>query len=258
MLGCNALGGHPKFGAAMYISRVNSIVRQLSSSTALNKFVAKFPLLRRDADHIDRWVSLSAASRARRIVLDLCPEVATVINKASYSFLLHLFSGSHLKSLCLGFVSLELPPGPNGFITNLTKLGLHMVSIMGDIQCLLPECDVFEWLSLTECPCTPILSYTGHCSVFAICVLHKIEMQAPNLTDFEFKNYPASFVLGDCHNMSKASIGLLSPEYSFAYACTELPTALPHVHDHLSISLRIRTEVHTTLLYKHVHETKPN
>lgn len=251
MLGRNALGDHLASDVATYIRRVNSIVQQLPSSTSLNKFVLKFPLLRRDTDHIDRWVSLSAASRARRIVLDLCPEVTTVINESRYSFPLHLFSGSCLKSLCLGFVSLTLPPGPNGF-TNLRKLGLHMVSIKGDIQCLLPECDVLEWLSLTECSLHPYLIIHQPLQRLRYlrvldCRLHKLELQAPNLTEFEFKNYPVPFVLGDCRSMSMASIGLRSLEHSVGYACTELPIALPHVQDHLSISLRIRTEAQESM-----------
>jgi hypothetical protein len=53
--------------------------------------------------------------------------------------------------------------------------------------------------------------------------------------------------------MSMASIGLLSPEYSFGYACTELPASLPHVQDSLSISLNIRTEeVHTVSAALHM------
>ncbi|CAL5070858.1 unnamed protein product [Urochloa decumbens] len=216
MLGGSAAGDHPMSDVATFVRRVNSIVRQLSSSATLDKFEIKFPLFRTDASHIDRWVSLSAASRARRIVLDLCPEVTTAERNERYSFPLQPFSGSCVKSLCLGFVSMNLPPGPCGF-TNLKKLGLHMVSITGDLQCLLPECDVLEWL-------------------------HRLELQAPNLTKFEFTNYPVTFILGDCPNMSMASIGLLSPEYSFGYACTELPAALPHVQDSLSISLKIRTE----------------
>jgi hypothetical protein len=52
--------------------------------------------------------------------------------------------------------------------------------------------------------------------------------------------------------MSMASIGLLSPEYSFGYACTELPASIPHVQDSLSISLNIRTEVHTVSAALHM------
>ncbi|KAL6651756.1 hypothetical protein ACP70R_010681 [Stipagrostis hirtigluma subsp. patula] len=246
MLGSSATGDHPASNAATFIGRVNSIVGQLSSvSATLNKFVVKFPLLLSDSDHIDRWVSLSAASRARCIVLDLSPKFSTERN-ARYSFPLHLFSGSCVKSLCLGYVSLKLPPSLRGF-TNLKKLSLHMVSITGDLQDLLPECNVLEWLTLTDCSLHPYLiirqplQRLWYLRVLR-CRLQKLELQAPNLTEFEFTNYPVPFVLGDCLKMSMASIILLSPLHAFGYVCTELPNALPHVQDRLYISLKIRTE----------------
>uniref|UniRef100_A0A0E0F6A4 F-box domain-containing protein n=1 Tax=Oryza meridionalis TaxID=40149 RepID=A0A0E0F6A4_9ORYZ len=262
MLGSsNAAGDHPTLNKTTFIRRANSIVRQLSSSSAtLNKFVVKFPLLRSDADHIDRWVSLSAASRARRIVLDLCPEFEKFGDKDQmYSFPLHLFSGgscvggnSCVKSLCLGFVSLNLlqlpPAGNTNRLTILKKLTLHKVSIAGDLQSLLMECDALEWLSLTFCS-------LQHCDLVIHqplqrlrylrvlhCRLQKLELQAPNLTEFEFANHQVPLVLGDCVNMSMASVGLLLPSDGFDYACTKLPVALPHVCDRLTLSMAIRTE----------------
>lgn len=263
MLGSsNAAGDHPTSNKTTFIRRANSIVRQLSSSSAtLNKFVVKFPLLRSDADHIDRWVSLSAASRARRIVLDLCPEFEKFGDKDQmYSFPLHLFScgscvggNSCVKSLCLGFVSLNLlqlpPAGNTNRLTILKKLTLHKVSIAGDLQSLLMECDALEWLSLTFCS-------LQHCDLVIHqplqrlrylrvlhCRLQKLELQAPNLTEFEFANHQVPLVLGDCVNMSMASVGLLLPSDGFDYACTKLPVALPHVCDRLTLSMAIRTEV---------------
>jgi hypothetical protein len=262
MLGSsNAAGDHPTSNKTTFIRRANSIVRQLSSSSAtLNKFVVKFPLLRSDADHIDRWVSLSAASRARRIVLDLCPEFEKFGDKDQmYSFPLHLFScgscvggNSCVKSLCLGFVSLNLlqlpPAGNTNRLTILKKLTLHKVSIAGDLQSLLMECDALEWLSLTFCS-------LQHCDLVIHqplqrlrylrvlhCRLQKLELQAPNLTEFEFANHQVPLVLGDCVNMSMASVGLLLPSDGFDYACTKLPVALPHVCDRLTLSMAIRTE----------------
>ncbi|KAF0896075.1 hypothetical protein E2562_018190 [Oryza meyeriana var. granulata] len=262
MLGSsNAAVDHPTSNVTAFIRRANSIMRQLSSAT-LHKFVVKFPLLRGDADHLDRWVSLSAASRARRIVLDLCPEVEKFGDKNQmYSFPLHLFTGGScvggnpcVKSLYLGFVSLNLLPlaaggstTTSGF-TNLKQLTLHKVSIVGDLQSLLPECAVLEWLSLTYC--------SLHCHDLIIrqpleqlrylrvlqCRLQKLQLQAPNLTEFEFTNQQVPLVLGDCINMSMASVELLLLSDDFDYICTKLPVALPHVRDRLTVGTAIRTE----------------
>uniref|UniRef100_A0A0E0MG33 F-box domain-containing protein n=1 Tax=Oryza punctata TaxID=4537 RepID=A0A0E0MG33_ORYPU len=262
MLGSsNAAGDHPTSNATTFIRRANSIVRQLSSSSSatLNKFIVKFPLLRSDADHIDRWVSLSGASRARRIVLDLCPEFEKFNDKDQmYSFPLHLFTGgscvggnSCVKSLCLGFVSLnllQLPAAGTNRLTILKKLTLHKVSIAGDLQSLLLECDVLEWLSLTFCSLQhrdlvihQPLQRLRYLRVLR-CRLQKLELKALSLTEFEFANHQVPLVLGDCINMSMASVELLLPSDGFDYACTKLPVALPHVCDRLTLSMGIRTE----------------
>uniref|UniRef100_A0A0D3HNK3 F-box domain-containing protein n=1 Tax=Oryza barthii TaxID=65489 RepID=A0A0D3HNK3_9ORYZ len=214
----NAAGDHPTSNKTTFIRRANSIVRQLSSPSA---------------NHIDRWVSLSASSRARRIVLDLCPELEK-----------------------FGFVSLNLlhqlpPAGTNtNRLTILKKLTLHKVSIAGDLQSLLLECDALEWLSLTFCSLQhrdlviqhqQPLQRLRHLRVLH-CRLQKLELQAPNLTEFEFANHQVPLVLGDCVNMSMASVGLLLPSDGFDYACTKLPFALPHVCDRLTLSMAIRTE----------------
>lgn len=239
---------HPTHILATFIGRVNSVVRQLMSAT-LKKFVVKFPLLQRDAHHIDRWISLSAASRARRIILDLCPEMENMDRNDMYCFPLHFFcSGNCVKSLCLGFVSLTLPPCLSTF-TNLKKLGLHMVSINGDLQCLLPQCDILEWLSLTWCSLQQLsirqpLHRLRYLRVLH-CRLQKLDVRAPNLTEFELTDYPISVVLGECLNLSVVKFVLLSSSDCFDYVFAEVPGVLCHVQDNLSVDMTIRTEVCT-------------
>lgn len=248
MLHGNITDDHPAhYILATFISRVNNILWQLRSSS-LENFIVKFPLLGRDAHHIDRWVSFSAASRARQIVLYLCPEEEDTDMNDMYSFPLHIFSGDNcVSSLSLGFVSLTLPPHLSGF-TNLKKLGLHMVSIRGDLQCLLSQCDVMEWLSLTKCS----LQHRSICQKLHqlryLCVrkcrLQKLDLQAPNLTELELANYPIPIVLGECLNLSVATIELVSFSDCLSYVATELPAGgLYHVQDRLSINMTVRTEV---------------
>uniref|UniRef100_A0A0E0MG30 F-box domain-containing protein n=1 Tax=Oryza punctata TaxID=4537 RepID=A0A0E0MG30_ORYPU len=231
---------------ATFISRVNNILWQLWSSS-LKNFIVKFPLLGRDANHIDEWVSFSVASRARQIVLNLCPEEEDTDMNDMYSFPLHIFSGDNcVRSLSLGFVSLTLPPHLSGF-TNLKKLGLDMVSIRGDLQCLLSQCDVIEWLSLTHCS----LQHRSICQKLRrlryLCVrkcrLQKLDLQAPNLTEFELTNYPIPIVLRECLNLSVATIKLVSFSDCLSYVAIELPAGgLYHVQDRLSINMTVRTE----------------
>ncbi|KAL6654765.1 hypothetical protein ACP70R_008230 [Stipagrostis hirtigluma subsp. patula] len=229
MLHGNTTNNNPTHIQVTFIGRVNSVVRQLKSAT-LSKFVVKFPLLQRDAHHIDRWVSLSVESRARRIILDLCPETEDIDrNDDMYNF----------PCICSPVMIV-------GF-TNLKKLGLHMVSISGDLQCLLPHCDVLEWLSLTCCSLQNLSISRPLCRLRYLrvqhCTLQKLDMQAPNLKEFELTNYPIPLVLGECLNLSVATIMLLSSEDCFDYVSAELPAVLCHVQDSVSISLTIRNEV---------------
>uniref|UniRef100_A0A0E0BJW8 F-box domain-containing protein n=1 Tax=Oryza glumipatula TaxID=40148 RepID=A0A0E0BJW8_9ORYZ len=237
--------------AATFISRVNSILWQFRSSS-LENFIVKFPLLGRDdAHHIDGWVSFSAASRAKQIVLDLCPEDQedTDMMNGMYSFPLHIFfSGDNcVRSLSLGFVSLTIPPDHLSGFTSLKKLGLHMVSIRGDLQCLLSHCNVLEWLSLTQCSLQHRSICQKLCRLRYLCVrkcrLQKLHLQAPNLTEFELTNYPIPIVLGECLNLSVATIELVSFSDCLSYVATELPAGgLYHVQDRLSINMTVRTE----------------
>uniref|UniRef100_A0A0E0MG32 O-methyltransferase domain-containing protein n=1 Tax=Oryza punctata TaxID=4537 RepID=A0A0E0MG32_ORYPU len=211
------------------------------------EFHSKIPSPGRDAHHIDRWVSFSAASRAREILLDLRLEEEGTDMNDTYSFPLHIFSGDNcVRSLSLGFVTLTLPPHLSGF-TNLKKLGLHMVSIRGDLQCLLSRCDVMEWLSLTHCS----LQHRSICQKLRrlryLCVrkcrLQKLDLQAPNLTEFELTNYPIPIVLRECLNLSVAMIELVSFSDCLSYVATELPAGgLYHVQDRLSINMTVGTE----------------
>ncbi|GJN04692.1 hypothetical protein PR202_ga22259 [Eleusine coracana subsp. coracana] len=245
MLQGNMANINPTHIVETFIGRVTSVVRQMKSAS-LRKLVVIFPLLQRDAHHIDTWVSLSVACRARRIIFYLCPDVENIDSNEVYSFPLHLFSSDNcVKSLCLRFVSLMLHPGMSNF-TNLKKLGLHMVSISGDLQSLLSQCDVLEWLSLTWCSLPHLIICQPLCRLRYLevhhCSLQKLDLQAPNLTEFELTNSPIPARLGECVNLSVAKIVLLSSSDCFDYVCAELPGALYHVQDTLSINMTIRTE----------------
>ncbi|KAJ1273531.1 hypothetical protein BS78_06G288100, partial [Paspalum vaginatum] len=168
----NAMAGHQKNPfRTKFIRGVNSVLRQLKSAD-LCKFVIKFGLRERHTRHINRWVDFSAASRAGSADTD---------NK--YSFPLDMFNAS-------GFVSLILPSDFCGF-KYLKKLSLHKVIITGEVQCLLPECSILEWLSITFCKLVG-LSISQH--------LSQLNVHAPNLSTFEFADNATIYLfsLSDC------------------------------------------------------------
>ncbi|XP_047074693.1 F-box protein At5g03100-like [Lolium rigidum] len=231
-----------------FIRGINSIQRQLKSSN-LNKFVVKFALRKRHTPHIDRWINFCAASRAKHVVLDLCPGPKGSSDKDDkYSFPLHLLGasgGSCVKSLSLGFVYLTLPPDHCGF-ANLKKLSLQMVHVTGDLRCLLPNCAVLEWLSLTKCRMDELsigqeLSRLHYLQV-KYCMLQKLDIRAPNLTMFLFAGRTIPILLGEPVKISEATVELITSSDCFSYVFTDLVDALSHVQS-LSISFRIETKV---------------
>uniref|UniRef100_A0A0A9CPW2 F-box domain-containing protein n=1 Tax=Arundo donax TaxID=35708 RepID=A0A0A9CPW2_ARUDO len=248
MRSSDALIGHQNPLRTRFIRGINSILRQLKSAN-LYKFVVKFGLRKRHTHHINRWVNFSAASRTKHVVLDLCPGVkGSTDTDDRYSFPLDVFNasgGSCVKYLRLGFVSLTLPSDFCGF-KNLKKLSLHKVIITGELQCLLPECSVIEWLSITCCKLVG-LSISQQLSRLLFlrvqyCKLQKLNIQAPNLTTFEFADHMIPIVLGESLNISEATIELFSFVDCFDYVFSELVNALSHVQS-LSINFRINTEV---------------
>ncbi|KAL6844329.1 hypothetical protein ACP4OV_026002 [Aristida adscensionis] len=237
--------GHRKPMRTRFIRVVNSILRQLRS-TNLDKFVVRFPLRKRHTHHIDRWLKFSAASRTKHVVLDLCPgPKGSSDMDDKYSFPLDMFDGSCVKNLCLGFVLLTLPSDFSGF-KNLKKVSLDMVGITGELQCLLPECPVLEWLSITRCRLVGLSISQQLSRLLFLRVqgnnLQRLNIQAPNLTTFEFKDKLIPIVLGESLNISKAEIDLFSSLDCFDYVFSELANPRSHVQS-LSVNCWISGEV---------------
>lgn len=248
MRSCNAIIGHQKPMRTRFIRAINSVLRQLKSAD-LCKFVVKFGLRERHRHHINRWVKFSAASRTKHVVFDFCPgPKGSTDTDDWYSFPLDMFNGSggsYVKHLRLGFVSLTLPSDFSGF-KHLKKLYLHKVIITGELQCLLPECPVLEWLSIIFCKLSG-LSISQQLSrlrflCVKFCKLQELNIHAPNLTAFEFANEMIPIVLGESLNISEATIVLLSCSDCFGYVFSRLFNAFSHVQS-ISINFRVETEV---------------
>ncbi|KAL6651757.1 hypothetical protein ACP70R_010682 [Stipagrostis hirtigluma subsp. patula] len=248
MCSSDPMTGHQEPMRTRFIRGVNSVVRQLRS-TNLDKFAVKFPLRKRHSHHINRWVKFSAASRTKHIVLDLCPgPKGSSHTDDMHSFPLDIFNasgGSFVKYLRLGFVILNLPSGFCGF-KNLKKLTIHEVVITGELQCLLPECPVLEWLSVTWCKLVGLSISQQLSRLLFLRVeynnLQKLNIQAPDLATFEYADDIIPIVLGESLNISKATINLFSSSDCFDYVFCELFNTLSHVQS-LSVNFEIETEV---------------
>jgi hypothetical protein len=121
-----------------------------------------------------------------------------------------------------------------------------MVHVTGDLGCLLPNCPVLEWLSLTKCRMDELsigqeLSRLHYLQV-KYCILQKLDIRAPNLTMFLFAGRMIPILLGEPVKISEATVELITSSDCFSYAFTDLVDALSHVQS-LSISFRIETKV---------------
>lgn len=150
-----------------------------------------------------------------------------------------------MSSLRLGFVLLALPSDFCGF-KNLKKLSLHRVGVTGELEYLLLECAVLEWLSITRCRLVGLnISQQLSRLLFLrvhYCNLQKLNIQAPNLTTFDFADAMIPIVLGESIKISEATIKLLSLFDCLGYVFSELVKTFSHVQS-LSINFRIQTEV---------------
>ena len=236
--------------AREFINNVESVLFPLwsatTSTTTLDRFVIKFGLRRKHKYCIDRWVSFSTASKAKHIALDFKHNVTCFgsgYDKDKYVVPMWDFNGpnsSCVKSLELGYVCLELPPSFCG-ITYLKKLTLNMVSIKGgDLERLLLSCALLESLNIYMCSSSSSLRVPQELSRLQYlrvryCGMKMIELNAPNLTKFEFDDDIVQTLLSESSKLSEA-IFVSNLRLVNGYddvlddIFTELPSALPHVH----------------------------
>ncbi|TVU16663.1 hypothetical protein EJB05_40238 [Eragrostis curvula] len=244
----DATVGHHTTRRIRFIRGVNSVLRQLRSSI-LQKFVIKFGLRKRHTRHIDRWIHFSAASKSKHLVLDLSPgPKGSRDTDDIYIFPVEIFDasgGSYVKSLHLGFVLLASPSDFCGF-KNLKKLSLHNVCVTGELEHMLLQCAVLEWLSLRCCKLVglSISHELGRLLFLRVqyCKLQKLNIKAPNLTTLEFTDEIIPIVLGESINISEATINFISSSDCFSYVFSDLVKIFSNVQS-LSINFKIRTEV---------------
>ncbi|XP_047085180.1 putative F-box/FBD/LRR-repeat protein At1g78760 [Lolium rigidum] len=231
-------------GDQEFVTSVNAIVKD-HYRTVVNKFKVNYGLSEEHGDDLDGWISFAVSSKAKNVVLDLRPAPKCPDNV--YNFPLHLFA--HRNSSCvlsLRLVLVCLRPAPDfcGFV-NLRSLKLHRAYVSKDLHCMLSQCVVLEWLSLTDCF---ISSFTmseplDHLKYACIqnCSLQSIQLDAPNLTVFEYSEKDVPIVLGKFHKLTKAKIEVLSDSDNLDYTFSHLVSTMPNVEE-ISLRLHIQNE----------------
>uniref|UniRef100_A0ACD5TLZ3 Uncharacterized protein n=1 Tax=Avena sativa TaxID=4498 RepID=A0ACD5TLZ3_AVESA len=232
-----------------FINNVDSVLCPLwyasnTTTSTLDKFIVKSGLRRKHKYYIDRWDSFCTTARAKHVAFDFTSDITCFgsgFDKYKYVFPLCDLSGPNgcsINSLDLGYLCLNLPLSFCG-ITNLKKLTLNMVSIDGgDLQRLLLSCALLESLSMESCSSSSLrvpqeLSRLNYLRV-RYCDLEMLELDAPNLTKFEFDDSVVQTVLSESSKLSEVifvSNLRLANGYDdvLDYIITQLPAALPNV-----------------------------
>ncbi|TVU51579.1 hypothetical protein EJB05_03015 [Eragrostis curvula] len=238
---------HRMLGIKRFIDMVNHILSKHSGLT-VNRFSVTFELRKEHANDIDGWVSFAIASKAKVVILDFSPYRGPY--EDNYSFPYHLFNHqntSYLQVLRLSSVTLGPNPDISGF-ANLTTLDLEHVLVMQDLHYLLLKCPALEWLSIRLCSLPHNLHAAEplHLLKFLCvqdCAVNKIELNAPNLTTFEYRGTSNVLIaLHKCLKLKTAGI-YFHVEDNLGYVFTGLPNALPNVET-LHVRANVMTQIH--------------
>lgn len=180
----------------------------LRRQAAVTELRVKFLLTNEHAGHLDRWLDIAVAKRARHLALDLrWPGHNFCRHPYMYAFPCHLLGaqhggGRHLQSLHLFSVSMKqialAPAGSPPCLPSLKRLELAFSDVdEATVHCLLSACgDTLEWLRFEDCQLLCGLTVTGgsqpplprlrHFAADDCIAIVRIELRAPRLVSFRF------------------------------------------------------------------------
>jgi hypothetical protein len=138
-----------------FIKNVHAFMRQ-HRGFRVEEFVLEYRLGKRDAHHIDSWVTRAASMRLKRLAIDLSKlSMDFKVDPENYAFSLKLLDETaavkHLHILQLSNLYLKPLGDFRGFL-NLTLLELQRVRVTeDDLESLLCRCPALEQLALNSC-----------------------------------------------------------------------------------------------------------
>ncbi|KAL6594635.1 hypothetical protein ACP70R_048373 [Stipagrostis hirtigluma subsp. patula] len=187
-----------------FIDTVNLVLRK-HSGLGVNKIAIKFELGKEQSKDIDGWVSFAIASKAKAVIL---------------KFSLYV---DRMKTIIASHI-----------IFSTTKMHHTFSSpVLQDFQYFLLKCPALEWLSIRLCSqlhnlhAVEPLQQLKFLSV-QHCATKKIELNAPNLTTFEYRGRSKVVIaLHESLKLKTVSIAFSFDEH-LGYFFTELPNGIPH------------------------------
>ncbi|KAF8387936.1 hypothetical protein HHK36_026599 [Tetracentron sinense] len=190
--------------------------------------------------HLDRWISYALDKGVQKLDVDLFTLDFSLANEYRYKFPCHLFAqgiGSCLKNLRLKACILSLPPDMSGF-NSLVTLALEDLRLAQDqVDTLLSNCSLLEWLTLKNCHCPATLNIKvsflqlKHLNITACYQVKRIEICASSLASFEYNGSRRPISFKNVPQLVRLFIGIHPPKKSDAiiYVVQEIVCQLPQL-----------------------------
>ncbi|KAI4969384.1 hypothetical protein ZWY2020_000298 [Hordeum vulgare] len=199
-----------KIKQAKFIETVNCVI-QHHSGLGINKFSIRCGLHKEDSEHLNRWISFAASSKAK--IIDFNLKIIDCPFDIVHHFPLEVLDAqgsSFLQSLVLVDVAINPHSGLHGF-TVLKRLVLKYVEIFGDFPGFLANCLALEDLEMIKCSGVTTLSIPRQLDKLQhlladIMDAEMVEFHAGNLAHFEYKGPVIPIVLHGFSKLEKATI----------------------------------------------------
>ncbi|KAI4969392.1 hypothetical protein ZWY2020_000306 [Hordeum vulgare] len=194
-----------------FIEDVNCVI-QRHSGVGVSKFSIRCGLHKEDFDHLDRWISFAALSRAKIVDFDLKKNdsPSKEVNQFPLEALIVQGSSSCVESLYLADASIKPHSGIRG-VTVLRRLVLETIEISGDFSSFLANCSALEDLEMIRCSGVTNLSIPQqlhklqHLLIDGMGV-ETVESHAADLAHFEYKGKEIPIILHGRSKLEKATI----------------------------------------------------
>ncbi|XP_037462604.1 putative F-box/LRR-repeat protein At5g54820 [Triticum dicoccoides] len=199
-----------KIKQAKFIETVNCVI-QHHSGLGINKFSIRCGLHKEDSEHLNRWVSFAASSKAK--IIDFNLKIIDCPFDIVHHFPLEVLDAqgsSFVQSLFLVEVAINPHSGIRGFIV-LRRLVLKYVEIFGDFPGFLANLLALEDLEMIKCSGVTTLSIPRQVDklkhlLVDIMDVEMVEFHAGDLTHFEYQGPVIPIVHHGCSKLEKATI----------------------------------------------------
>ncbi|XP_010239145.1 uncharacterized protein LOC100843086 [Brachypodium distachyon] len=242
-----------------FISRVDNIMHNRTCQGLKIFKLSTYPCSNLHPSYVDRWLQVAIRTGVKKLALQM-----TRGDKFEYNFPCSLLSsetGSSIQSIFLGGCSFHSVVQVGSMSSSLTRVDLNSVHITGEeLSCFMSNSCSLEQLCLSGCddmiflkaPC--LLLRLNLLDVMSCMMLEVIDINAPNLSTFNFNGRAIHISLGASLQVREIQIGSFSESGMLYHAITRVPSIAPNIQT-LYLSTRDET-VNTPMVLRRFLQLK--